>query len=71
MRQDLAPFLYLNVLDRLRADNLRCLYSTAAGQEEHSGAMPVGMIGTMISAAARACAAPLERRVVVLPHLDF
>jgi len=71
--KDLAPYLYLNLRNRLRAVNLRCLYLDGRPRQEEQGqaAMPVGMIGTMISQLREAVRGPVERRIVVLPHLDL
>jgi cell division protease FtsH len=72
--KDLGPFLYLNIRNRLRAVNppLRCLYLDGRPrQEEQQGAMPMGMIGTMIAQLREAVRGAVERRVVVLPHLDL
>src|SRR5712692_5289810 len=70
--KELGPFLYLNIRNRLRNSNLRCLYLDGRPrQEEQQGAMPVGMIGTMISQLREAVRGAVERRVVVLPHLDL
>src|SRR5882757_2933224 len=70
--KDIAPYLYMNVRNRLRSSNLRCLYLDGRPrQEEQQGAMPTGMIGTMISQLREAVRGAVERRVVVLPHLDL
>jgi cell division protease FtsH len=70
--KDLAPFLYMNLRNRLRAVNLRCLYLDGRPrQEEQGGAMPMGMMGTMIAQLREAVRGPVERRIVVLPHLDL
>jgi cell division protease FtsH len=70
--KDLAPWLYLNLRNRLRTANLRCLYLDGRPrQEEQQGAMPMGMIGTMIAQLREAVRGSVERRVVVLPHLDL
>jgi cell division protease FtsH len=72
--KELAPYLYLNVRNRLRAVQppLRCLYLDGRPrQEEQQGAMPMGMIGTMIAQLREAVRGAVERRVVVLPHLDL
>jgi cell division protease FtsH len=70
--KDLAPFIYINLRNRLRAVNLRCLYLDGRPrQEEQSGTMPMGMMGTMISQLREAVRGPVERRIVVLPHLDL
>jgi cell division protease FtsH len=72
--KDLGPYLYCNLRNRLRNINppLRCLYLDGRPrQEEQQGAMPMGMIGTMISQLREAVRGAVERRVVVLPHLDL
>lgn len=70
--KDLGPYLYLNIRNRLRGANLRCLYLDGRPrQEDQQGPMPMGMIGTMISQLREAVRGAVERRVVVLPHLDL
>ncbi len=70
--KDLAPYLYANLRNRLRAVNLRCLYLDGRPrQEEQGGAMSAGMMGTMIAQLREAVRGPVERRIVVLPHLDL
>ncbi|HEY7429036.1 MAG TPA: AAA family ATPase [Gemmataceae bacterium] len=70
--KDLAPYLYLNIRNRLRVVNLRCLYLDGRPrQEEQGGAMPMGLMGTMIAQLREAVRGPVERRIVVLPHLDL
>src|SRR5262245_36137916 len=70
--KELAPYLFANVRNRLRAANLRCLYLDGRPrQEEQQGAMPMGMIGTMIAQLREAVRGAVEQRVVVLPHLDL
>src|SRR5207237_812140 len=72
--KDLGPFLYLNLRNRLRSANLRCLYLDGRPRQEEqqqAGAMPMGMMGTMIAQLREAVRGSVERRVVVLPHLDL
>src|SRR5437588_240755 len=72
--KDLGPFLYLNVRNRLRAVQppMRCLYLDGRPrQDEQPGAMPMGLMGTMIAQLREAVRGAVERRVVVLPHLDL
>ena len=70
--KDLAPFLYQNLRNRLRAVNLRCLYLDGRpNPNTPEGPMPMGMIGTMISQLRDAVRGAVERRVIVLPHLDL
>src|SRR5262245_1133882 len=70
--KELAPFLYLNVRDRLRAHNRRCLYLDGRPRaDEQPGTVPMGMMGTMIAQLREAVRGAVDRRVVVLPHLDL
>ncbi len=72
--KDLAPFLYLNVRNRLKSDGVRCIYLDGRPRDEQPpqpGVAPVGLIGTMIAQLREAVRGAVERRVVVLPHLDL
>jgi cell division protease FtsH len=72
--KDLAPFLFLNVRNRLRAAKVRCIYLDGRppeNQPQQPGMMPLGLIGTMIAQLRDAVRGSVERRVVVLPHLDL
>src|SRR5262249_735912 len=70
--KELAPYLFANVRNRLRAVQLRCLYLDGRPrQEEQQGAMPMGMIGPMIAQVREAVRGAVEQRVVVIPHLDL
>ncbi|MCS6866687.1 MAG: AAA family ATPase [Gemmata sp.] len=68
--KELAPYLFMNIRDRLRQAKLQCLYLDGR-QRETSGAVPLGLIGTMIAQLRDAVRGATERRVVVLPHLDL
>lgn len=72
--KELAPYLFVNLRARLRDRNLRCIYLDGRpreGEQQPAGPMPVGLIGTMISQLREAVRGAVERRVVVLPHLDL
>src|SRR5262245_59210274 len=70
--KELAPFLYLNVRNRLRAHNRRCLYLDGRPRaDEQPGTVPKGMMGTMIAQLREAVRGAVQRRVVILPHLDL
>ena len=70
--KDIGPYLYVNIRNRLRNRNLHCLYLDGRPRrEEQQGAMPTGMIGTMITQLREAVRGATENRVVVLPHLDL
>jgi cell division protease FtsH len=69
--KDLGPFLFMNLRARLRDANLRCIYLDGRPRQEEQGAVPAGLIGTMIGQLREAVRGAVERRVVVLPHLDL
>ena len=69
--KDLAPYLYVNLRARLRHANLRCLYLDGRVPPEQQTPMDAGLIGTMIQQLRDAVRGAVERRVVVLPHLDL
>jgi cell division protease FtsH len=72
--KDLAPFLFLNVRNRLRTSKVRSIYLDGRPREDQpqpQGMAPVGLIGTMIAQLREAVRGSVERRVVVLPHLDL
>src|SRR6476620_4310676 len=68
--KELAPYLFMNVRDRLRQAKLQCIYLDGRQRDPQQGAMPMGLIGTMIAQLRDAVRGATERRVVVLPHLD-
>ncbi len=73
--KDLAPFLYMNLRTRLRQQNLACVYLDGrpreGDQQPQQGMMPMGLMGTMIAQLRDAVRGAVERRVIVLPHLDL
>ena len=69
--KELAPYLFMNVRDRLRQAKLQCIYLDGRQRYPQQGAMPMGLIGTMIAQLRDAVRGATERRVVVLPHLDL
>jgi cell division protease FtsH len=68
--KELAPYLFMNIRDRLRQAKLQCIYLDGR-QREAQGTIPMGLIGTMIAQLRDAVRGVTERRVVVLPHLDL
>jgi len=70
--KELAPYMFLNIRNRLREAKLQCVYLDGRqGAQQQQGAMPVGLIGTMIAQLRDAVRGAVERKVVVLPHLDL
>ena len=68
--KELSPYLFVNLRNRLKDRNLRCVYLD--GREAATGgAPPMGLIGTMIGQLREAVRGAVEKRVVVLPHLDL
>src|SRR3954453_7271943 len=69
--KELAPYLFMNLRNRLREAKLQCVYLDGRQREPQQGGMPVGLMGTMIAQLRDAVRGAVERRVVVLPHLDL
>lgn len=73
--KELAPYLYKNVRDRLKnsPQKLPSLYldGRPPRDAQPNAAMPQGLIGTMIGQLRDAVRGAVDRRVVVLPHLDL
>jgi cell division protease FtsH len=71
--QDLAPYVYLNLRNRLKQDKIACLYLDGRPRpQDQQTMMQGGFLATMIAQLRDAVrGGALERRVVVLPHLDL
>src|SRR5437764_4577492 len=69
--KELAPYMFMNLRGRLREAKLQCIYLDGRQRDPQQGAMPMGLIGTMIAQLRDAVRGAVERRVVVLPHLDL
>jgi cell division protease FtsH len=75
--KDLAPFLFKNLRGRLKTQGLSSVYldgrprQNEQGQQQQPGMMPMGLIGTMISQLRDAVRGAVEKKVIVLPHLDL
>src|SRR3954452_1072674 len=69
--KDLAPFLYLNVRARLKSAGLQCLYLDGRPRQQDAAALTGGFLGCMLGQLRDAVRGAVERRVVVLPHLDL
>ncbi|MFK7768141.1 MAG: AAA family ATPase [Mariniblastus sp.] len=69
--KDMAPFVFMNLRGRLRNNDIRCLYLDGRPANEEQAAMQCGLLGMMIAQLREAVRGAVERRVVVLPHLDL
>src|SRR5437773_7315803 len=70
--KELAPYLYKNLRDRLRPQKVQCVYLDGRPRgDEPAGPVPVGLMGTMIAQLREAVRGAVEKKVVVLPHLDL
>ncbi len=69
--KDLVPFVFINVRRRLKQDDLRCLFLDGRPREGEENPMNPGFVGTMLAQLRDAVRGAVEKRVVVLPHLDL
>jgi len=69
--KELAPYLFMQIRNRLKDAKLQCIYLDGRQREPQQGGMPMGLMGTMIAQLRDAVRGAVERRVVVLPHLDL
>lgn len=69
--KDLAPYVFINLRNRLRQRDLRCLYLDGRPREGNAGDQMLGLVATMIAQLRDAVRGAVEKRVVVLPHLDL
>jgi len=69
--KELAPYMFMNLRNRLKEAKLQCTYLDGRQKDPQQGALPMGLIGTMIAQLRDAVRGAVERRVVVLPHLDL
>ena len=69
--KDLAPFVFVNLRGRLRQLGLQCVYLDGRPRKQDGEGLPSGFLGTMLNQLRDAVRGAVERRVVVLPHLDL
>src|ERR1022692_1172854 len=70
--KDLALFLYMNLRSRLKQAHLQCvLIDGRPRAAEQSGMVPLGFLATMIAQIRDAVRGAVEKKVLVLPHLDL
>jgi cell division protease FtsH len=71
--KELAPYLYKNLRDRLKQSKLQCVYLDGRVPQNAptQGALPTGLMGTMIGQLRDAVRGAVEQKVLVLPHLDL
>ncbi len=69
--KDLAPFVFMNVRARLKQAGLQCSYLDGRPRAGQPNDQTCGLVGTMILQLRDAVRGAVEKRVVVLPHLDL
>ena len=69
--KDLSPFAFVNIRTRLKAMDIRCLYLDGRPREGQPSDPAGTFMGTMLAQLRHAVRGALERRVVILPHLDL
>lgn len=69
--KDLAPFVYMNMRSRLKQAGVQCLYLDGRPRQGQAADPSCGLVGMMIAQLRDAVRGAMEKRVVVLPHLDL
>jgi cell division protease FtsH len=72
--KELSPYAFANLRGRLKPAGLQCLYLDGRPRGEPdpaAGALAGGFVGNMLNQLRDAVRGAVERRVVVLPHLDL
>lgn len=69
--KDLAPFVFMNLRGKLKQADIKCLYLDGRPRQGQNEDPTAGLVGTMIAQLRDAVRGVVERRVVVLPHLDL
>lgn len=69
--KDLTPLVFMNVRDRLKPQQLKCLLLDGRPRDAEQAGQNAGFVGAMLSQLRDAVRGAIERRVVVLPHLDL
>ncbi len=70
--KDLSLFVYMNLRVRLKQQQLQCvLIDGRQRAQDQPGAIPLGFLGTMIAQIREAVRGAVEKKVLVLPHIDL
>lgn len=78
--KDLGPYVFMEVRGRVRHRDIRCVYldgrpgasaNEANNGNPSGGAVDTGFVGAMLTQLRDAVRGAVEKRVVVLPHLDL
>jgi cell division protease FtsH len=72
--KELAPYLYKNLRDRLKQSKLQCIYLDGrprGNAPAPAGALPTGLMGTIIGQLRDEVRGAVDQKVLVLPHLDL
>jgi len=70
--KELAPYIYKSLRDRLKADNVRCLYLDGRAANDLPPPPPgVGLVMAMLHQIREVVRGAVGERIVVLPHLDI
>ncbi|MCC7419760.1 MAG: AAA family ATPase [Planctomycetaceae bacterium] len=69
--KDLAPYVFMQIRNRLKPSGLKCLYLDGRPRNDGESTMLGGIVSMMIHQLRDAVRGSTEKRVVVLPHLDL
>lgn len=70
--KDLSLFVYMNLRARLKQANLQCIFIDGRQvQQTQPGMVPLGFLATMIAQIRDAVRGAVEKKVLVLAHIDL
>ncbi len=69
--KDLSPFLFMSLRGRLKQSNLQCLYLDGRPRGQEPQQPGATFVGTMLQQLRDAVRGSVEKKVVVLPHIDL
>src|SRR5271166_2616686 len=70
--KELTPFLFVTLRLQLQSQGIRCVYIDGRpAPDEKPLPLAPGLLGRMNAALREAVRGPVEKRIVVLPHLDL
>jgi cell division protease FtsH len=70
--KDLSLFAFMNLRARLKQANLQCILIDGRPRTpDQPGTVPLGFLGTMIAQIRDAVRGAVEKKVLVLPHIDL
>ncbi|QVL33674.1 AAA family ATPase [Telmatocola sphagniphila] len=69
--KELAPFVFLQIRNRLKEFSLKCQYLDGRQPATSEGGMTVGLLASILNQLREAVRGATEQKVLILPHLDL